>query len=151
MKFGRIKRNDLLSNSHLLVTRYLLKIANSSIQVLKIVYGNFCFLYKFLFKSQNKAPLVLKRPLRSVFYDSTFNLIFSFLENFGILSPNRVISANQGFRHFLIVIGFYFLGIYMFCSRQKQITLLSIKLQSFSQTFLWRIPVYLLVNLENPS
>ena len=67
----------------------------------------------------------------------------------GILPPNLVISANKGFRCFLIVLGFYFLSIYMFCSHQRQIGILSIKLQNFSQTFLWRIQIYYLVNLRN--
>lgn len=35
MKLGKLKRNSLLSNSHCIVTRYPLKMANSSIQGLK--------------------------------------------------------------------------------------------------------------------
>ena len=58
------------------------------------IYNNFCFLNNFLLKSQNMVLLVLGWLLRSVVYDSTFNSIFSFWVNFGVLSPNRVISAN---------------------------------------------------------
>ena len=94
----------LLSNSRRFAMRYPLKIANSFIQAPKTaifaVYSNFCFLNNFLLKSQNKAPLVLGWPLRSIVYDSTFNLILPFLVNFGILLPNCVISANQDFKYF---------------------------------------------------
>ena len=58
------------------------------------VYSNFCFLNNFLLKSQNKFPLILGRPLKSIVYDSAFNSILSFLVNFDILLPNHVISAN---------------------------------------------------------
>ena len=58
------------------------------------VYNNFCFFNNFLLKSQNKVLLVLRLLLRSTVYDSAFNLIFPFLVNFGILSCNRIISAN---------------------------------------------------------
>ena len=64
------------------------------------VYNNFCFLNNFLLKSQNKIPLVLRRPLKSVIYDFAFNLILSFLKIFVILSTNRIISVNQDFKHF---------------------------------------------------
>ena len=79
------------------------------------VYNNFYSLNNFLLKSQNKVPLVLEWPLSSVAYDSTFNSILPFLVNFGILSPNRVIRVLD-----------VFLSIYMFCSHQRQIGLLSI-------------------------
>jgi len=101
-----------------------------------VVYYNFCFLNNFLFKSQNKVPLVLGWPLRSVVYDFIFNSILPLLINFGILSPNRVISANWGFRHFLMVLRYYFLRFYMFCSRQRQIKLLLIKYRLFVKFFL---------------
>ena len=58
------------------------------------VYSNICLFNNFLLKSHNKVPLVLKRPLRSVVYDSAFNLKFPFLVNFGILLPNRIINVN---------------------------------------------------------
>ena len=108
------------------------------------VYSNFCFLNNFLLKSQNKVLLVLGQPLRSVIYDSAFNSILPFLVIFGILSPNRVISVNQGFRRFvlffvffcflfyffcfLFLFLFFFFSprIYMFCNCQRQIRLLSI-------------------------
>ena len=65
------------------------------------VFSNFYFFNKFLFKSQNKVPLVLKRPLRSIVYDFTFNsFIFSLSIKFGILLHDLVISANQGFESF---------------------------------------------------
>ena len=64
------------------------------------VYSNICLFNNFLLKSHNKVPLVLKRPLRSVVYDSAFNLKFPFLVNFGILLPNRIINVNQGVRRF---------------------------------------------------
>ena len=64
------------------------------------VYIIFCFLNNVLLKSQNKVPNILERPLKSVVYDFAFNSIFPFLVNFGILSPNHVTSANQGFRIF---------------------------------------------------
>ena len=135
----------LLSNSRRFAMRYPLKIANSFIQAPKTaifaVYSNFCFLNNFLLKSQNKVLLVLGKSLRSVIYDSAFNSIFPFLVIFGILSPNRVISVNQGFRRFVLFFVFFcflflFLlfcfcfffspRIYMFCSCQRQIRLLSI-------------------------
>ena len=43
---------------------------------------------------------ILRQPLRLVVYDSAFNSICHFLVIFGILLPNRVVSANQGFRRF---------------------------------------------------
>ena len=64
------------------------------------IYSNFCFLNNFLLKIQNKVLLVLGRSLRLVVYNFAFNSIFPFLINFDILSPNRIISANQGFRRF---------------------------------------------------
>ena len=64
------------------------------------IYSNFCFLNNFLLKSQNKVSLVLGWPLRSVVYDFAFNSILLFFVNFGILLPNRVISANQDFKFF---------------------------------------------------
>ena len=54
----------------------------------------FFFLNNFEFKSKNNIPSVLGQLLRSVVYDSAFNSILSFLVNFGILSPNHVISVN---------------------------------------------------------
>ena len=132
MKFGKLKRKGFSSNSRCFPTRYLLKMAKSFIQVSKtkilpfIVI--FCFFNNFLLKSQNKVSLILGRPLMSVVYDSAFNSILQFLVNFGILLPNHVISANQSFRCF-------FLNIYMFCSRQRQIRLLSIKKDFLSNYF----------------
>ena len=64
------------------------------------IYSNFCFLNNFLLKSQNKILLVLGQTLKSVVYDFVFNSILPFLANFGILSPNRVISTNYSFRCF---------------------------------------------------
>jgi len=58
------------------------------------IYNNFCFLNNSLLKSQNKTPLILERPSRSIVYDSAFNSILPFLINFIILLPNRIISAN---------------------------------------------------------
>ena len=58
------------------------------------VYDHFCFLNNFLLKSQNKVLLVLGRPLKPAIYDFAFNSIFSFLVNFGILSPSHIINAN---------------------------------------------------------
>ena len=104
MKFGRLKQNSILSNNRRFAMRYPLKITNSSIQGLKTailsVYNHFSFLNNVLLKNQNKIPLIFGRLLRSVVYDSAFNLIFPFLVNFSILPPNRIISTNQGFKHF---------------------------------------------------
>ena len=97
------------------------------------IYNNFCFLDNFLLKSQNKVSLVLGQCLRSLVYDFAFNSIFPFLVKIDISPSNLIISVNQGFRHFLIVLGFYFLSIYMFCNCQRQIKLLSIKIQTFCQ------------------
>ena len=60
----------------------------------------FVFLNNFQFKSQNKVSSILGQPLTSLVYDSVFNSILPFLVNFGILSPNCIISVNQGFKHF---------------------------------------------------
>ena len=57
-------------------------------------------LITFLFQSQNKIPLILGQPLRSVVYDYTLNSNLPFLVNFGILSPNHIISVNQDLRCF---------------------------------------------------
>ena len=62
--------------------------------------GNFCFFNNFLLKSQNKVTFFLGQPLKSIVYDSSFNSILPLQVNFGILSPNHIISANQGFRRF---------------------------------------------------
>ena len=113
------------------------------------IYSNFCFLNNILLKSQNKVLLVLVRPLRLAVYDFAFNAILPILVNFSILPPNCIISANQGFRHFLIILEFYFLSIYMFgsCQRQKEIIN---KIQTFVEFFLQWILVYHLVDSRNP-
>jgi len=40
------------------------------------------------------VSLVLGQTLSSIVYDSAFNLILPLFVNFGILSPNHIISAN---------------------------------------------------------
>ena len=89
----------------------------------------FVFLNNFQFKCQNKVPSVLGRLLRSVVYDSTFILIFPFSVNFSILSPNRVISANQGFYTFISV-------FICFVAVRRQIRLLSINTDILSNFLL---------------
>ena len=98
MKFGKLKQNGFLSHEVTPENGEFLHLVPENCNL--AVYSNFCFLNNFLLKSQNKVPLVLGGPLRSVVYDSAFNSIFPFLVNFGILSPNHVTSANQGFRIF---------------------------------------------------
>ena len=80
MKFGRLKRNSLLSNNRRFAMRYHLE--NSEFPYLGpgnydfAVYSNFCFLNNFLLKKQNEVPLVLGRSLKSVIYDSAFKATF---------------------------------------------------------------------------
>ena len=126
----------------------LVKVLGAVVFLLFIVI--YFFLNNFQFKSQNKVSSILGRSLRLIVYDFEFNSILLFLVKFSILSPNLIISANQGFRRFFIVLGFYFLNIYMFCSRQRQIKLLSIKIQTFVKLFLQWIQIYLLVDLGKP-
>ena len=81
------------------------------------IFSNFYIFNKFLFKSQNKVPLILERPLRSIVHDFTFNSIFSFLIKFGILPHDLIISANQGFESFpsrFGVLSFQYIYIYIY-------------------------------------
>ena len=138
MKFDRLKGKGLLSNSHCFATRHSMILLNSS-QPLKTVILPFLIIFvslkkKFL-KSQNRFSLILGRLLKSVVYDFAFNSILPYLVKFSILPLDLVISANQSFRCFLIVLGFYFLSIYMFCSLQREIRLLSINTNVLSISF----------------
>ena len=139
MKFDRLKGKGLLSNSRCFATRHSMILLNSSVQPLKTVILLFLIIFvslkkKFL-KSQNRFSLILGRLLKSVVYDFAFNSILPYLVKFSILPLDLVISANQSFRCFLIVLGFYFLSIYMFCSLQREIRLLSINTNVLSISF----------------
>ena len=105
MKFSRLKRNGLLSNSccHEVPPENgeFLHLSPESCNF--AVYNNFCFLNNFLSKSQNRVLLILGRPLRSVVYDFAFNSILPFLVNFSILSSNRVIPCELRFQTFFSV------------------------------------------------
>ena len=79
------------------------------------------------------------RPLRSLVYDFAFNSILPFLVKFRIFVTK---SRNQCELGFLDV----FLNIYMFCSRQWQIRLLSINTDVLSNFLLVDSSFILLVN-----
>ena len=76
MKFGRLKRNGLLSNNRRFAMRYHLE--NGEFPYLGpgnydfAIYSNFCFLNNFLLKNQNEVPLVLGQSLKLVIYDFAF-------------------------------------------------------------------------------
>ena len=139
MKFNRLKGKSLLCNSRCFATRYTMILLNSSVLALEnydfAIFNNFCFLKNFFLKSQNRVSLILGRLLKSVVYDFAFNSILSYLVKFSILPLDLVISVNQSFQCFLIVLGIYFLNIYMFCSLQRQIRLLSINTDVLSVSF----------------
>ena len=139
MKFARLKGRGLLSNSRCFATWHSMILLNSSVQPLKTVILPFLIIFvslkKNFLKSQNRFSLILGRLLKSVVYNFAFNSILPYLVKFNILPLDLVISENQSFRRFLIVLGFYFLSIYMFCSLQREIRLLSINTNVLSISF----------------
>ena len=80
MKFGRLKRNSLLSNNCHFSMRYPLE--NGEFPHLGpkncdfAIYSNFCFLTNFLLKNQNGVLLVLGWLLKLIVYDFAFKVAF---------------------------------------------------------------------------
>ena len=142
-------RNNLLSNSRSFATRLPLKMTNSFIQALKIAILPFIVIFVSLItfcskvrirsrlKVKIRPPLFCDNP-----YGIAFNSILPFLVNFGILSPNHVISVNQGFRRF---------SQYLYVLQLSKINYTIInKHRFFVKFFLWWISVYPLVDSGKP-
>ena len=61
--------------------------------------------------TQDQKEVLVKAIKVTVVYDFAFNSILPFLVNFGILSPNRVISANYDFRRFFFPVFICFVAV----------------------------------------